>query len=269
MFSSQFEYASPNPRAFDIANHFHEWRADYHHDELSYSLTNHGDYPTLSERRRFYRAYVGADMGYDGLAAHDPRTPLLSPFAGATLTEEEISHLSLDDQRELEDERGQNKTASSGLRQQSHPAPNAAEKASAREDPRVLRLEEEVKVWSACSHAQWAVWGIVQALDDIQTRVKMWRARGQFGLGPAKAKIAPEAKKEEGADGDAQKADGVQDGPKLHRTRSGELRDEHDDLVMDDTPATHEIEFDFLGYSLSRIALFRQEIGDLGIQVEY
>ncbi len=53
-----FEYASPNPRGYDIANHFHEWRADYHHPTLSWSLTHHGAYPTESERRKWLRAYV-------------------------------------------------------------------------------------------------------------------------------------------------------------------------------------------------------------------
>ncbi|KIJ68673.1 hypothetical protein HYDPIDRAFT_165415 [Hydnomerulius pinastri MD-312] len=51
-----FEYASPNPLAFDIANHFHEWTADYH------SSTPHvldpSRYPTAEERRNFYQAYL-------------------------------------------------------------------------------------------------------------------------------------------------------------------------------------------------------------------
>ncbi|KAK0540475.1 hypothetical protein OC835_000642 [Tilletia horrida] len=53
-----FEYAAPNPRGFDIANHFQEWRTDYHHPTLSWSLTHHGPYPNESERRRWLRAYV-------------------------------------------------------------------------------------------------------------------------------------------------------------------------------------------------------------------
>lgn len=56
-----FEYASANPRAFDIANHFHEWCADYHHPSLSYSLSKHGVYPNESERKRFYKAYLSTD----------------------------------------------------------------------------------------------------------------------------------------------------------------------------------------------------------------
>ncbi|PWN52548.1 kinase-like protein [Violaceomyces palustris] len=53
-----FEYASPNPRGYDIANHFQEWRTDYHHPTHSWSLTHHGAYPNESERRRWLRAYV-------------------------------------------------------------------------------------------------------------------------------------------------------------------------------------------------------------------
>lgn len=53
-----FEYASPNPRGYDIANHFQEWRADYHHTTLSWSLTHHGSYPDEQQRRKWLRAYV-------------------------------------------------------------------------------------------------------------------------------------------------------------------------------------------------------------------
>ncbi|SJX64951.1 related to CKI1-choline kinase [Sporisorium reilianum f. sp. reilianum] len=53
-----FEYASPNPRGYDIANHFQEWRADYHHPTLSWSLTHHGSYPDEQQRRKWLRAYV-------------------------------------------------------------------------------------------------------------------------------------------------------------------------------------------------------------------
>lgn len=52
-----FEYASLNPAAFDIGNHFHEWMADYHGTrphELDVSR-----YPSKEERYNFYRGYVG------------------------------------------------------------------------------------------------------------------------------------------------------------------------------------------------------------------
>jgi choline kinase len=51
-----FEYASANPRGFDLANHFCEWMANYHCDTPH--LMNGDDFPTLEERERFIRAYV-------------------------------------------------------------------------------------------------------------------------------------------------------------------------------------------------------------------
>ncbi|KZT61255.1 kinase-like protein [Calocera cornea HHB12733] len=92
-----FEYASPNPAAFDIANHFHEWCFDYSRPvETSWKLESK-HYPTLEERRNFYRAYLGHGT-----------------------TEEHLD-----------------------------------------------QLEKEVREWSPASHAMWAVWGIVQAKDDV------------------------------------------------------------------------------------------------------
>ncbi|KAH9922009.1 kinase-like protein [Epithele typhae] len=51
-----FEYASPNPAAFDIANHFHEWTTNYHGPNPH--LLDPARYPSLDERRNFYRAYL-------------------------------------------------------------------------------------------------------------------------------------------------------------------------------------------------------------------
>ncbi|KAA1468532.1 kinase-like protein [Dentipellis sp. KUC8613] len=51
-----FEYASPNPAAFDIANHFHEWTANYHGPTPH--ILDPTRYPTPEERRNFYRAYL-------------------------------------------------------------------------------------------------------------------------------------------------------------------------------------------------------------------
>ena len=51
-----FEYASPNPAAFDIANHFHEWTANYHSSVPH--LLDPSLYPSLEDRRNFYRAYL-------------------------------------------------------------------------------------------------------------------------------------------------------------------------------------------------------------------
>ncbi|EPX70668.1 choline kinase [Schizosaccharomyces octosporus yFS286] len=52
-----FEYAGPNVRAYDLANYFAEWMANYHHPTHSH-LMNRSRYPTFEDRKRFYRAYV-------------------------------------------------------------------------------------------------------------------------------------------------------------------------------------------------------------------
>lgn len=51
-----FEYAAPNPASYDIANHFHEWTANYHSDTPH--LLDTSKYPTLAERRNFYLSYL-------------------------------------------------------------------------------------------------------------------------------------------------------------------------------------------------------------------
>jgi choline kinase len=52
-----FEYASPNPAAFDIANHFLEWTSNYGSSTMPHVL-DPKLYPTLEERRNFYQAYL-------------------------------------------------------------------------------------------------------------------------------------------------------------------------------------------------------------------
>ncbi|KAJ9122437.1 hypothetical protein QFC22_001862 [Naganishia vaughanmartiniae] len=108
-----FEYASPNPRGFDIGNHFHEWQADYHHPTHNHSLTHHEPYPTMEERSRFYRSYLSVQM-----SARDGKEKITS--------EEQI------------------------------------------EQERVDALEKEVRLWSPASSVFWALWGMVQAEEQIQ-----------------------------------------------------------------------------------------------------
>ncbi|KAI3505045.1 hypothetical protein L1887_26906 [Cichorium endivia] len=53
-----YEYASYNPVAYDLANHFCEWAANYHTDTphvLDYNM-----YPDLEERRRFVQSYLSS-----------------------------------------------------------------------------------------------------------------------------------------------------------------------------------------------------------------
>ncbi|KAF7320017.1 hypothetical protein MKEN_00785700 [Mycena kentingensis (nom. inval.)] len=109
-----FEYASPNPASFDIANHFHEWTANYHSETPH--LLDPAIYPTQKERYNFYVAYL----------EYATVSPAERPSA---LSAAEL-------QLRLED------------------------------------LDAQVHAWSPASHAWWAVWGIVQAREDIENHVQ-------------------------------------------------------------------------------------------------
>lgn len=103
-----FEYASPNPASFDIANHFHEWTADYHGSTPH--LLDPSRYPSFKERRNFYIAY----LQYTTIFGEDP----------------------IVDKSERE--------------------------------VQIARLDDQVRVWSPASHAMWAIWGLVQAREDLE-----------------------------------------------------------------------------------------------------
>lgn len=102
-----FEYASPNPAAYDIANHFFEWTADYHGAE-PHILQLQDKYPTLVERQNFYRAY--------------------------------LEHSNLESRASVEE--------------------------------LMKQLDEQVLLWRPASHAIWALWGLVQARDDVEQGVE-------------------------------------------------------------------------------------------------
>ncbi|XP_060675609.1 probable choline kinase 2 isoform X3 [Ziziphus jujuba] len=60
-----YEYASYNPVAYDIANHFCEMAADYHTDTPH--ILDFSKYPGLQERQRFVQTYLSfsGDLHYD------------------------------------------------------------------------------------------------------------------------------------------------------------------------------------------------------------
>jgi choline kinase len=106
-----FEYASPNPASFDIANHYHEWTADYH--SSTPHLLDFSRYPTYEERRNFYVAYLG--------------------------------HTAISGEYPLLDE--------------------------ADYELQIKHLDEQVRFWSPSSHGMWAIWGLVQAREDVEANV--------------------------------------------------------------------------------------------------
>ncbi|XP_042513834.1 probable choline kinase 2 [Macadamia integrifolia] len=57
-----YEYASYNPVAFDIANHFCEMAADYHTETPQ--VLDFGKYPGLEERKRFVHIYLSSSGGH-------------------------------------------------------------------------------------------------------------------------------------------------------------------------------------------------------------
>ncbi|PFH49199.1 hypothetical protein AMATHDRAFT_63568, partial [Amanita thiersii Skay4041] len=99
-----FEYAAANPASYDIANHFHEWTADYH--SPTPHLLDVSKYPTREQRHNFYAAYL--DCNY---------TTTITP----TLLD---------------------------------------------------KLDKQVRYWSPASHAMWAIWGVIQAREDVEGGVK-------------------------------------------------------------------------------------------------
>lgn len=106
-----FEYASPNPASFDIANHFHEWSADYH--SSTPHILDPTRYPTFKQRRHFYTAY----LEHSAL------------FGGSVYRKKDL---------ELE----------------------------------IQKLDEQIRFWSPATQAMWAIWGIVQAREDVEGDVR-------------------------------------------------------------------------------------------------
>ncbi|RXW19993.1 hypothetical protein EST38_g5874 [Candolleomyces aberdarensis] len=109
-----FEYASPNPAAYDIGNHFHEWCTNYHGSTPH--LLDQSRYPTFTQRHNFYASYI-KHSNHLGKVTEDP------VFDASDL------------------------------------------------DQIVAALDYQVRVWSPASHAMAAMWGIVQAQDDLENNV--------------------------------------------------------------------------------------------------
>ncbi|EMS54304.1 Choline/ethanolamine kinase [Triticum urartu] len=57
-----YEYASFNPVAYDIANHFCEMTADYHSEKPH--ILDYSKYPDIDEQRRFVKTYLSTSREY-------------------------------------------------------------------------------------------------------------------------------------------------------------------------------------------------------------
>lgn len=58
-----FEYSGANFAAYDIADHFSEWMADYHHETMSYYIFD-DKYPLQLEQLNLIKSYVEYDFVY-------------------------------------------------------------------------------------------------------------------------------------------------------------------------------------------------------------
>lgn len=63
-----FEYAAPNPAAYDIADHFCEWMADYHDQEKPWFLEK-TRFPSESQQKLFLESYLGPNEDVSSLMA--------------------------------------------------------------------------------------------------------------------------------------------------------------------------------------------------------
>lgn len=140
-----FEYAAPNSAAFDIANHFHEWTADYHSEMPHILLPDR--YPSRGARRNFYAAY-------------------LSPLLARTLEDITISASSASDSNLDLTELSSGPTGPTIYKHARTNSSNASLIRPGIEDEMEL-LDSHVRAWSPASHAMWTIWGIVQARDDV------------------------------------------------------------------------------------------------------
>ncbi|KAI7825468.1 kinase-like domain-containing protein [Kickxella alabastrina] len=122
-----FEYAGYNYRGFDIANHFCEWMADYHHVKHPH-LLNESAYPDKNQREGFLRTYVKAKAFLDANMKADV----------GLVESDDVRHIEL---REIK-------------------------LGDARIAEEVARLEDEVALFVPASHLHWGVWGLLQACSS-------------------------------------------------------------------------------------------------------
>lgn len=151
-----FEYAAPNPAAFDIANHFHEWTANYHDPDASHVLTA-SRYPSREERWNFYLGYLCPPV------LGGPITASPAPSRKASFTKSPSSSSINSSTPSSNGLNGTYKSKSAA----SSTASLATSLGQPEIDEAISVLDAQVQAWSPSSHAMWAVWGIVQASDDV------------------------------------------------------------------------------------------------------
>ncbi|KAG9127979.1 hypothetical protein FRC07_006573 [Ceratobasidium sp. 392] len=150
-----FEYAAPNPAAFDIANHFHEWMADYHSPDASHVLSR-SKYPTRGERWNFYCGYLASPTLGGPFTASPAPTRQSSFNANSSLS--------------AVNSFGSSQSGVDRAHTPKPPSGSAGTPAGQIEVEELMdTLDAQVYAWSPASHAMWVIWGIVQASDDVTT----------------------------------------------------------------------------------------------------
>lgn len=156
-----------------------------------------------------------------------------------------------------------------------------AGQAAATEDVRVKRLLDEIRIWEPSSHAMWAVWGIVQAKDDLLARIRTWKERASArdsrsatpGSGPASPAWPPSAVSPPlgpttptaaspsplapADDAGGSLVDSIKE-LGLGEKEVEELAD------LDELEEVGEV-FDYLSYAAERMGMFRRELAELGV----
>jgi choline kinase len=148
-----FEYAGPNVRGYEFANHFIEWTYNYHDPQESH-VCNASKYPTPEEQRRFIQAYVQHRPEYP----HAGSTPNLKPVdtpsesggdSGLLLptpaSTSSIADFMLDA-----------RAPPGGWREDEKRREEQVEK-------QVQELMDETRMWRIADSAFWIAWGIMQA----------------------------------------------------------------------------------------------------------
>jgi hypothetical protein len=115
----------------------------------------------------------------------------------------------------------------------------------------------------------WAVWGIVQAKEDLLARIQGWKEKAAERAKNGDTSVSSRSRsRSPGAEGDSDAEE-----PEVQAT---ELARELEDLKVEQEEAKDEEEeeeweavegevFDYLSYAAERMEMFRKELASLGV----
>ncbi|KAF9329343.1 hypothetical protein BG006_007559 [Podila minutissima] len=176
-----FEYAGYNTRAFDIANHFCEWTADYHSDRPS--VLHPSRYPTKAEQLNFLEAYVEAEIamcGYHLTAINIAKYAKKRRSISATL-QQSLSSLAAKATEVITKKTTDNTavpapavpatTQGNSAAENDHSIPrqkyDVADGGGGVSKAEILdSMYKEVNKFALTSHIMWGLWGLIQATQS-------------------------------------------------------------------------------------------------------